>query len=194
MNIIDLYRIAKVKRGRHTSAEEKFEDTSNNKIVESFILSYSQFSGKLEDILSGNTILNDNLERVFIDLFGKYRNSRVEADTIIIPINHNNKIPRIVTFREKEKFKNLIFADDLIYIKPDKDLIDSKYLFYVMQTQAIINKLNEEKKLSCRKVEEVTIKLPSMERQLEIVKQLDLIGSKKVELDKQEKNILEKLI
>ena len=144
--------------------------------------------------MSGNTILNDNLERVFIDLFGKYRNSRVEADTIIIPINHNNKIPRIVTFREKEKFKNLIFADDLIYIKPDKDLIDSKYLFYVMQTQAIINKLNEEKKLSCRKVEEVTIKLPSMERQLEIVKQLDLIGSKKVELDKQEKNILEKLI
>ena len=103
MNIIDLYRIAKVKRGRHTSAKEKFEDTSNNKIVESFILSYSQVSGKLEDILSGNTILNDNLERVFIDLFGKYRNSRVEADTIIIPINHNNKIPRIVTFREKRK-------------------------------------------------------------------------------------------
>lgn len=194
MNAEKLYRLGKIKRGSHTSLSEKVEDKTNNKIVESYILSYSNVSSNLEDILLDNTIIEEsNFEKVYIDLYGKFKNARVEAETILVPVNHNNKIPKFVNWKDKEKFRNLIFADDVIFIKPDKDYIDPKFLFYMMNTSEIINKLNEEKKLTCGKVESLQFKLPSMKEQLEIVKQLDLISSKKVELDKQAKKILEKL-
>lgn len=187
-------RVAKIKRGSHTTLSEKVEDKNNEKIVESLILNYSNVSSNLEDILSDNTIIEDsNFEKVYVDLYGKFKNARVEAETIIIAVNHINRIPRFVNFSNKEKFKNLIFADDVIFVKPNKDYVNPKFLFYMLNTSEIINQLNEEKKLTCGKVESLQFNLPSMKEQLEIVKQLDLINSKKVELDKQARKILENL-
>ena len=203
MNVEKLYRVAKIKRGRSTTSEEKVEVKNNDKIVEAYILSYSDVSSNLEDILLENTIIEGReLDKVFIDLYGKYKNVRVESDTIILPVNHNNKVPKLVTFKDKEKFKNLIIADEIICITPDKNYVNPKYLFYIISTPKIINRLNnyenndedkKKKKLTCSEVESLTFNLPSMEKQLEIVKELDLINSKKVELEKQAKKILTNL-
>lgn len=194
MNNEKMYRVAKIKKGRSTTQEEKVEVKNNDKIVEAYILSYSDVSSNLEDILLENTIIEDRkLEKVFIDLYGKYKNVRVESDTIIVPVNHNNKVPKLVTFKDKEKFKNLIIADEIICITPDKDYINPRFLFYMMSTPEIINKLNQEKKLRCSDVENLKFNLPNMKSQLEIVKQLDSINSQKVELEKQAKKILAKL-
>ena len=177
-----IIEVANVSRGRHTSPIDR-EKVEGKNILKTAILTYNNVDLYSENLSLENTIKNDeNVEEVYIDLYGKYANSIVQNDDIILPVNHKNRLAKFIN--KSVKFENLIYSNDIIFLRVNRDRIDPKFLYFILTTQEMLNKLNEEKKLSCEKVESLDFELPDMHEQQEMVKQIEKVNLKKLELEK----------
>ena len=75
-------------------------------------------------------------------------------------------------------------------MRVNRDRIEPKFLYFILTLPEMVNKLNEERKLSCEKVENLEFILPDKNEQEEMVKQLEKINLKKLELENHLKEMI----
>lgn len=181
--------VALIVRGCHTDPKEKDKSNmndSNKNIVEAHIVSYNNVLTEIEDVLLEDTIKEDDDfgKEVYIPIYTKYKNTILQTEQLIAPVNHKNRRMKFVNWQDKTKFKNFVYADDLIIIKPNKDRILPKFLYYILNTEAMLKKLNEGDRLTCETVGNLDFILPPIQDQIDMVKELEKINYKKAQLEK----------
>lgn len=185
---VKVREVAIVSRGRHTSPNDREKRESKN-LLKTAILTYSNVDLYSENLSLENTIkTNENFEEVYIDLYGKFSNSIVQSENIILPVNHKNRLAKFIN--KSANFENLIYSNDIIFLRVNRDRIEPKFLYFILTLPEMVNKLNEERKLSCEKVENLEFILPDKNEQEEIVKQLEKINLKKLELENHLKEMI----
>ncbi|MFR8233212.1 MAG: restriction endonuclease subunit S [Clostridia bacterium] len=185
---VKVREVAIVSRGRHTSPNDREKRESKN-LLKTAILRYANVDLYSENLLLENTIkANENFEEVYIDLYGKYANSIVQSQELILPVNSKNKLAKFIN--RSANFENLIYSNEIIYLKVNRDKIEPKFLYFILTLPEMVNKLSEEKKLKCETVEEIEFELPDKNEQQKVVKQLEKVNLKRLEIE----NYLKKMI
>lgn len=168
------------KRGPHISKLEKdIENLKNSNISKAYLINYDDI--KPYEYNSNDTLITNTLESksVYTDLGKKYKNSRPRNYDIVISQRSSYTTPHFVYFGNNNLADDYIYDNSVIFVRSISDKINMKYVFYLMSTNKIRNKINistqnqNPKHIKCATIEDIIIDLPSLDEQDKIVKELE---------------------
>ena len=163
------------------SISETFDKSTENIVL---INTSDVFNGK---VLNHEFVPNRDIKGQFKKLFQK-------GDILYSEIRPANKHYAFVDFESK----NYVASTKLMVLRPKKDKIRSKYLYYILKNKDVVNFLQglaESRsgtfpQITFSELSTIDINLPSLENQDIIVEIIDNIESKIENLEKINKNLL----
>lgn len=161
------------------SISETFDKNAENIVL---INTSDVFNGK---VLNHEFVPNKDIKGQFKKLFQK-------GDILYSEIRPTNKHYAFVDFESK----NYVASTKLMVLRPKKDKIRSKYLYYILKNKDVVNFLQglaESRsgtfpQITFSELSTIDINLPSLENQDIIVEIIDNIESKIENLEKINKN------
>ena len=130
------------------------------------------------------------------EIFGKLKCTEIFPGDILVS-RLPDPVGRACIIPEKEE--RMITAVDCTICRPNESIISKEYLCYFMRSSAYYKKLlgsvtgTTRKRISSKKLGNVELEVPSKERQMDVVEQLDCLV-KVIESRKQELQLLDTLI
>ena len=166
------------------SISETFDKSTENIVL---INTSDVFNGK---VLNHEFVPNRDIKGQFKKLFQK-------GDILYSEIRPANKHYAFVDFESK----NYVASTKLMVLRPKKDKIRSKYLYYILKNKDVVNFLQglaESRsgtfpQITFSELSTIDINLPSLENQDIIVEIIDNIESKIENLEKINKNLEEQI-
>ena len=170
----------KVSRGPHIEKSEKnMDDLSNPNISEAYIVSYEDVEDYKYNFNTTLAVRYDDNRKVFVDFNKKHKKNQVKSQDIIISCQSIFNRPRLIIFDEDVENNKYIYDNSAIYLRKISDDVDMRFIYHLMTTNKIRNKINEvyknneKRKITCEKIANILIDFPSLAEQQRIVKELE---------------------
>lgn len=127
--------------------------------------------------------------------FNAIKHTRIpKKGDVLYTVTGSYGIPLFVDFQ-----KDFCFQRHIAILKPDNSKIISKFLFYVLSSFELLEQANNvatgtaQKTVPLRGIKNFSLKLPKIEEQIEIVKQIDSLFEKSDLIEKQYNILKEKI-
>ncbi len=174
-----LWGIADIFRGANT----------NNEILIYPMLSYNDVKEYKDNLLLDDTI----------DVKANFSNSNlpdinnkvvVQKGDIIFPMKRRDHTPKFVNWVGNDNLK-YIYNNDVEIVRPITHIVDPQFLFWILNTTTIKNSINEQaeklrpNRLTNAMLGNLEIDVPDPETQEKIIKELEEINIKKLQIEKQ---------
>lgn len=192
--------LADVFRGLQLTKFERLKiNTDEKNVSEAVILNYDNISSYTENLLLKDTIdftCYDNANKVYVDLNKKFKNVLIRPNDIVFPVKLKQHVARFVELKNTKSMKNMLYSNDLLIVRPDKEKVCPKFLFLMLSTKYVKDKLDRDSinyrphRITCEIINELEVLLPSREEQEKIVKQLEKINSKKALIEEEFEDLI----
>ena len=97
---------------------------------------------------------------------------------MILALKASTYSPRLIFWEDENSKMDLIYSNDVVFLRKNTDKIDPRFIFYIMNTSKVKEYLNAKadrntpRRISCTKIEERNIDLPTVEKQKEIIEKM----------------------
>lgn len=194
--------IADIFRGQQLTKYERLRINANEEnISEAVVVNYDDVLSYTEQLTLENTFEIDyynNVEKIYVDLKRKFKNTLIKSNDLIFPVKLKIHQIKLMSFSNYNLKGNFIYSNDLLIVRPDENKVNAKFLFYILNTKYIREKLDVEAlnykphRITCEMVGNLEIQLPTMEEQEKIVNKLQKINYEKMQLEKDFNNFINK--
>lgn len=190
-SIVTLGEILSVSRGLHLLGGERSSDNLKNEgISKAKILTFSdiyEYNYKEENTIKpeGEIIFRNGKKEirkrteVFVNLNKRYKNSRPQRFDILLNLKASLFCPRLVYWKDENCKMDYIYSNDTIFLRKSTDMVDPRFIFYIMNTSKVKEYLNVEsdknkpKRISCSIIENIKIELPDIDTQRKIINEIN---------------------
>lgn len=194
--------LAEVFRGLQLTKMERLKiNAEEGNVSEAVILNYDNISSYTENLLLKDTIdftCYDNANKVYVDLNKKFKNVLIRPNDCVLPVKLKQHVARFVSFKNTKSIKNMVYSNDLLVVRPDEKKVSARFLFLILCTKHVqerLQKLSSDSKcnphrITVEMINELEVELPSRDEQEKILRQLEKINYKKVQLEKGFENLI----
>lgn len=131
-----------------------------------------------ERVYKNGKISTRERTEVFVNLNKRYKNSKPQRYDVILPLKSSVFNPRMIFWEDENSIMDLIYSNDVIFLRKNTDRIDPRFIFYIMNTSKVKEYLNIEadrntpRRISVSMIEKIMIDLPDVKTQKEIIEKM----------------------
>ena len=152
------------------------------------------------ETISNRTVDRNKMGYAGVTDISKYSDYVLEdGDILMSHINSETHLGKVALY-EKQEYETIIHGMNLLCLRPKQELLNSRYAFYYLSSEAFLRQIPRITKKSVNQasfniaaLKELSIPIPAIEKQRDIVRGLDKV-SELIALRKEQLTKLEQLV